>query len=103
MKGIIKGHGDKTTYWLDGQQVSKAEFDAVFPDQPMGDGTGLIGFKPMESDALGVHPRQIPQAMADARKKGHAIDFAANGNPIITSSKQFREYAKKSGFRHKGY
>src|SRR3954470_2920801 len=101
MKGVIRGHGEKTTYWLDGLQVSKADFDAAFPDQPLGDGTGLVGFKTLASDALAVTPRQIPAAMADARKKGFSIDFTPDGRPVLTSSKQFREYAKKSGFRHR--
>lgn len=103
MKGVIRGHGEKTTYWLDGLQVSKAEFDAAFPDQPMGDGTGLVGFKPLASDALAVNPRQIPAAMADARKKGFNLDFTPDGRPVFTSSSQFKRYARRSGFDHKGY
>lgn len=109
MRGAIKGKGDQTTYWLEGRQVNKAEFDAVFPEKLESGGeysppgASLISFKPMPSDALGVHPKQRAEAEALAKFRGVPTEFGADGRPIFTSSRHFREYAKKHGFRHMGY
>lgn len=66
-------------------------------------GSSLIRFKKLKSDALAVHPDQVPEFHADARKRGFNIDFTPGGRPIFESSRQFRQYAKSYGFRHKGY
>jgi hypothetical protein len=75
----------------------------MLPDQPIGDGSGLVGFKPLHSEALAVHPSQIQEAEADARQKGVPTSFDQEGRPIMTSSRHFRAYARAYGFRHKGY
>ena len=60
-------------------------------------------FKPLHSEALAVHPNQIPEAIEVAKRKGVPVEFDKVGRPIFTSSRQFREYAKRHGFRHRGY
>lgn len=59
--------------------------------------------RPIKSDAMAVHPDQVPEARELAKKKGVPTDFLPDGRPLFTSSRHFREYARKHGFRHKGY
>lgn len=59
--------------------------------------------RPIKSDALAVHPKQVAEAREDAKRKGVPTEFTQDGRPLFTSSRHFREYARKYGFRHKGY
>lgn len=105
MKGSIRGHGDKTTYHLDGVKVTKEVFDLAFPDQPLEGCASLVGWKPLHSEALAVHPDMIQEARDDAIKKGVPTDFDANGCPVFTSRSHRREYMLRYGFfdRSGGY
>jgi len=105
MKGIIKGEGDRTTYWIDGKQVAKATFDAVFPDVPIGTGAGLVHWKDQHCEALAVHPDQREEAMDSAVRKGVPTYFDENGCPVFTSRSHRRAYHKAYGFfdRDAGY
>ena len=60
---------------------------------------------PMYSDAAGVHPDQIPQAMQVARERGVATDFTADGRAIFTSAKHRKDYCELYGLydRNGGY
>jgi len=52
----------------------------------------------MESRALAVHPDQIPEVKADAKRHGVEVDFnPKNGNVIFSSRKNRREYCKLRG------
>lgn len=105
MKGVIRGHAPNKTYWIDGEQVSKAEFDEAFPDKPLGGSAGLIGWKPLHSEALAVHPDQIVEASEDAVKKGVPTAFDSEGRPIFTSRQHRTQYCRAYGFhdRQAGY
>ncbi len=104
MQGKIVGSGKKARFYIDGKVVSRAEFDRAFPPRLEDtDGECLVGFKPLHSEALGVHPDQIPEAIEVAKRKGVPTEFDRTGRPIFTSSRHFREYAKKHGFVHRGY
>lgn len=100
MKGVIRGHGAKKTWWIDNKEVTKEEFLEFFPDKPLdvGDGQGLIGWNKLRSDALAVHPRQIKEAMDDAKKKGVPVDFLSDGRPEFTSREQRANYMRAYGF-----
>jgi hypothetical protein len=52
---------------------------------------------PKESDAAGVHPSQVPEAMEEARKLGTSIEFTKNGSAIFQSLAHQREYCRKIG------
>lgn len=65
--------------------------------------TSLVSFRPVESDALAVHPKQVEEACEDAKKKGVPTEFLPDGRPVFTSSRHFRRYARAYGFRHRGY
>lgn len=101
MIGRIVGSGDKTRYLIDGYEVTKASFDRQFPDQPMGDGSALLGLsKPHPSDALSVHPRQVAEAVADAKAKGVPTEFLPDGRPLMRSRAHQKEYIKAYGFHN---
>lgn len=102
----IVGHGDKKKHLIDGQEVTEAEFYERLNPPPFdaGDGSGLIAWhNPIASDGLGVHPKQIPEAMEVAKRAGVPVEFTPSGEPIMRSSRQFRAYAKVRGMVHKGY
>lgn len=107
MRGVIRGSGDRITYLIDGRQVSKEDFDAAFPPVKTeeGDSAGLVGWKPIISDALAVHPKQVEEAIADAKAKGVPTDFQPDGRPILTSRSHRKAYNKAYGFhdRQGGY
>jgi hypothetical protein len=103
MTGRIKGMGANQRYYLDGREVPREEFDRAFPPRDCSGGGGLVGFKPLHSDALCVHPAQREEAIEDAKGKGVPTEFDLEGRPVFTSSRHFRDYARRYGFRHKGY
>jgi hypothetical protein len=104
VRGVIRGDGPKTTYHIDGKEVTKAEFDAAFPDRPVGE-PSLVGWVPIISDALAVHPRQVKEAIADARAKGVPTEFLPDGRPVLSSRSHRKRYLKAYGFhdRSGGY
>lgn len=110
MIGKIRGHGDKTSWWIDGREVSQAEFEEHFPPacslESVGTcGSSLVGFKAIHSDALGVHPKQITEARESAIKKGVPTEFDKKGRPIFTSRLHRKRYCEAYGYfdRDGGY
>src|SRR5438132_7662035 len=83
--GVIRGHGENTRYFIDGHEVTKEAFDEALPDAPKGGGRAgdsLTGWKPIVSDALAVHPRQVREAVEDAKAKGVPTEFQPDGRPV---------------------
>lgn len=39
---------------------------------------------PLVSEALAVHPDQVAEAVAEARKRGVPTEYTADGNPVFT-------------------
>ncbi len=100
MKGVIRGE----KYYIDGREVSKAEFDEAFPD--IGAGVNSpCHFKPIVSDALAVHPKQVQEATEDAKRKGVPTEFLPDGRPILRTRGHRRAYLRAYGFhdRNGGY
>lgn len=65
-------------------------------------GASLCGWKPLISDALAVHPSQIPEAIEDAKRKGLGeVDFLKDGRPRFNSRGAFNAYLKAYGFFNK--
>lgn len=95
---------DGTVYWeVLGQRLSEEEFERRFLHDTAAAPCSLVAFKPLASEALAVHPDQVEEARALAQHKGVPVEFLPDGRPRFTSSRQFRDYAKAHGFRHKGY
>ena len=65
-------------------------------------GTGNFR-KKVVSEALAVHPEQIPEATELAKKLGVPVEFKPDGRPVFDNSAHFRRYAKRHGYRHRGY
>jgi len=61
-------------------------------------GASFRGFKPIKSDALAVHPAQVKEAEADAKKKGVPVEFMKDGRPVFTSRSQRKRYMQIYGF-----
>jgi hypothetical protein len=101
----IVGSGANKTYFVDGKEVTEAEFWAAAPVVQEFSGDSLIGWKPIESDALGVHPSQINEAREDAIKKGVPTDFTPTGEPILRTREHRKKYMQAYGFydRDAGY
>lgn len=66
-------------------------------------GASLVGFKPMLSEGLAYHPKQVEEARAWAKAHGQSVEIQPSGRVRVTSSRQFREFAKSQGMRHLGY
>jgi len=64
-------------------------------------GASFRGFRPIKSDALAVHPRQVKEATEDAKKKGVPVDFMPDGRPVFTSRTQRKRYMLAYGFYDK--
>ncbi len=66
--------------------------------------SGRAGY-PYHSDAMGVHPDQIPEAQAACQKKGLDTQYDKEGCPIIRSRKHFKKHAEAFGYyaRNAGY
>lgn len=96
MVGVIRTHRAKSTYFLDGQEVTEAEFWAAMPEpvQDDGDGTGLTGWKPIHSDALGYHPSQRIEAMEHLKKIGVPTYVDRIGRPVLESRSHRRKLLK---------
>lgn len=117
MKGrvtIRKAVGDDGEYvetpvfYIDNREVTEAEFRAAFPDAPVVEVKGPLRTGkswPLISDALGVHPKQVAEAIESARAKGVPTEFTAKGQPIFTSRAHRTAYCRVYGFydRNGGY
>lgn len=51
----------------------------------------------MKSRALGVHPSEINEDQANAKKRGVNITHDRKGNPIFSSRKNRKEYCRYRG------
>lgn len=59
------------------------------------------GNNPNASLALKVQPGQVQEAIADARKKGVAVEFRKDGTPLFTSRRQKAAYLRAYGVINK--
>jgi hypothetical protein len=100
MRGVIRGHGTKTVYLIDGEEVTKEAFFEAFPPVEAGPNPGqaLTGWKPLVSLALGVHPRQRQAAIDDSIAKGVPTEFNKRGRPIFRTRQHRKAYSEAYGF-----
>lgn len=54
---------------------------------------------PLKSDAAGVHPDQIPEAVEHSKKIGIPTDFTPDGRAIFTSRGHRQRYCRAIGLR----
>lgn len=53
---------------------------------------------PMKSEAMGCHPSQVGEAMAEAAKRGVPTEFTATGEAIFTSKAHRKLYCESHGY-----
>lgn len=101
---LIKGEWH---YFLEGKKVSKRAYHKVFPALRDGGipGASASWKKPLHSDALAVHPKQIEEARRDAEVRGVAVDFDRHGRPVFNSRQERNRYLKAYSYfdRDGGY
>lgn len=95
----------KTTYFLDGLEVTREQYEAASPSklhELLEARKGPDGHRsncwPMYSDAAGINPEQRQQATEGARKAGVPTEFTRDGRAIFTSQKHRRDYCRLLGF-----
>lgn len=87
-------------YFLDGREVTKREYRKFIPEKdgvPMF-ATAINDANPLRSDALAVHPDQIPAAVE--RNKRHGLTGMAydrQGRPVFTDRGQRKKLMKIEG------
>jgi hypothetical protein len=101
MKGKVVYGSRGETYFIDGIEVTKAEFDTTFPKKPLGVPMQAQNPAcwPMKSDALACHPEQIPEMMERDRKRGIASEYdPKDGRMILKDRGQRRDIMRSLGF-----
>lgn len=61
--------------------------------------TAISGVKPLKSNALAVHPRQIPAVLARNKKHGINVRYDRRGRPCFTDAGQRQALCKLEGVR----
>lgn len=91
-------------YFLDGQEVTRAMYRAAIPEKkgvPMF-ATAISAANPLKSDALAVHPEQIPEAVARNKKHGlTGLAYDRQGRPVFTDSGQRKKLMKIENVRQR--
>lgn len=74
-------------YFIDGKEVTQAEYEKEFPDKPIGVfGKEATWQEPVESFGAACHPKRAAEFEAYMAKQGVPTDFTTNrGRPIFTS------------------
>lgn len=79
-------------YYRGGKKVTEAEYYRLPTKKRQG------WQRPLESDALAVHPDLRDEATKDAKYKGVPTEFNGDGCPIFTSEVHKRKYLKAYGY-----
>ena len=109
MRGKVIFHRRGNRYFVEGNEVTKGEYDRAFPPKEIGLTLPAhsAGAWPMQpSIALAIHPEQIPEFMEHDKKMGVPTDYdPASGEPIFRDRGHRREYTKVYGYhdRNAGY
>lgn len=89
-------------YYVNGAEVSKAEFDRLLPDGECGTGAAhQPACWPMESQALAVHPKQVEAANERAKRHGIDVRYEKNGTAVIGSRHARKRLLRLEGFHDK--
>ncbi len=98
-------------YYVNGEEVTKAEFDVICPSKPLHAGVPPATLMqtsaawPLLSDSMGCDPTQIDHFQNDSIKRGVPTEFDKEGRAIFLSNAHKRDYAKAYGYpnRDGGY
>jgi hypothetical protein len=87
-------------YFIDGNEVSAEEFEATFPEQRIrvGEEYRPCTFKPIASEALAYHPKQIPEAKEHFQKLGIGdTEIDSTGRPVFRDRQHRRRVLRALG------
>lgn len=98
---IVQGK-KRPTYYLNGKRVSLKRLlerypdalDNFIPQLALGTSSGW----PMVSDALAVHPKQVDQANARAKRHGIQVQYRPDGRPVIPDASNRYKLLKLEAF-----
>ncbi len=100
------GNEERTRYFVDGRQVEKAEFDRLMAEEKaglpqIGDDPEMTGnrpwSRPIVSDALQVHPRQVQAVRERNAKHGLDVEYRPDGKPVLRDRAQRRKLLRIEG------
>lgn len=108
LKGNIKyGQTGAVAWFLDGVSVTKEAFDAAFPDKEVGEcGGHRPACWPMVSEAMAVHPDQVDDANARAKRHGlTGVKYNKKGFVELSDRGSRKKLLRLEGFHdnHGGY
>lgn len=96
---VYESNGNRRFY-VDGKEVTQAEHDRLTVskiEDLLAEPIELLPGQtpkcwPMKSDALAVHPKQIPEAMARNKRRGLHVDYdPRDGRAILNDRGQRRD------------
>jgi hypothetical protein len=96
-------------YWVNGVEVTKETYERAVALLPEPEGAGqaamhgrrLSNQELQYSDSMGVHPDEIPEAMAEAQKRGLNVEFDQEGTCVFRSYRDFDRYTKEMGYHNR--
>lgn len=80
-------------YFLSGKEVTEEEYLGQLPGGTPAGGSAW----PMLSEALAVHPEDIPEAKAFYKKRGLDVDFSKDGRVVMRDRAHRRKVIKANG------
>jgi hypothetical protein len=93
---------ERKQFFLDGEEVTEAEFLDAFPDKEIAGGValgaGLGSGWPMVGEALAVHPKQVQEA--NERNKRHGVNVSycpQTGRALIPDEGAYRKLRRLEG------
>lgn len=105
MLAVMRRQRGKATYWVDGFEVDKAEFDRqTMPPVTLAEGiSGKADKKrrkrgyPIKSVSMAVHSTQVEEAAAHDRKLGVPTEYTKGGRPIWRDASHRKAFMKIHG------
>ena len=100
--GIKFGEHDRPDeFYIDGVQVTEAEFRAACPEREGMPASSSTSAWPMRSVALAVHREQVDEANRRNAAAGVNAHYEADGTCVINSRADRRKLLKLEGFKDK--
>jgi hypothetical protein len=107
-KKIAGTFGKPDRYYLDNVEVTQEQWARALeesrPPTVAGGrpGDSFCGWhQPIASDALAVHPDQIPEVMERNRRHGLHVEYDGEGRPLLVDRKQRRDLMHLEGVHDK--
>jgi hypothetical protein len=101
---IVYHRSGDPTYFVGDVEVTKEQYDLRFPNKLDLSEPAMVaapGIWPMESVALAVHPAQVEEANARAKRHGIAVAYKPDGTCVIADRKARKELNRLEGFHDK--